>query len=643
MIIKKIFPLYLLLILIANQSTAQTVAERKAISDSYDMDRINDLKKSFLEKQIKRDARITEYLNVHKEQQGKFKKNAKTFKIYDIIDGLPVYISTNNINAAKATRTHDLQVGGVLNLNLAGENMIVGVWDAESARASHVEFQNYETTPGSRIEFSDLSGTVIDDHATRVAGTIIGKGVNTNAKGMAPKAVVRSYDWDGTEQEMIAEGANGLLISNHSYGFPIYASNGFQQKPADQIGNYSTTARQWDLALFNTPYHLAVVSAGNEGSETYTGGLASGFDKLTDISTVKNNMVVASASVNFNQSTGAVQFFTRSSFSSQGPTDDFRIKPDITGKGENVLSASSSNDTAYNTQNGTSFSAPNVAGSLILLQQYYNQLNSNFMRAATLKGLACHTAKDDLTKPGPDPFVGWGLLDASIAAQTITDASNNLATISELTLSNGETYTYQFSASASGTIKATICWTDPAGTVSSSPNNTLSPRLINDLDLRIEDSNATIYTPWKLNKTNVAGNAIKGDNDVDNIERIDISNAASGNYTLTVTHKGALTNGLQAFSLILTGSNLTLSASSKVNSSVAVWPNPVEDSVNLNLSKLNGHVDIEMFDLNGRKVYEENYITNKKHAIKTNTFTTGVYFMTIKNNGIKIYKKIIIK
>lgn len=642
MTIKKLLPLYVLLIFLTNQSTAQTVAERKTISDHYDMDKINNIKNSFLEKQIKRDARVTEYLNVYKEQKGQFKKDAKTYKIYDIIDGKPIYISTNNINAAKATRTHDLQVGGNLNLDLAGENMIVGIWDAESARASHVEFENYETIPGSRIEFSDLSGTVIDDHATRVAGTIIGKGVNANAKGMAPKAVVRSYDWDGSEQEMIAEGANGMLISNHSYGFPIFI-NGSQQKQANQIGDYSTKAREWDLALFNTPYHLAVVSAGNEGLQSYTGGLASGYDKLTDISTVKNNMVVASASVTFNQSTGAVQFFTRSSFSSQGPTDDFRIKPDITGKGENIFSASSSNDTAYNTQNGTSFSAPNVAGSLILLQQYYNQLNSNYMRAATLKGLACHTAKDDLSKPGPDPFVGWGLLDASVAAQTITDAASNLATINELTLSNGETYTYQFSTSTSGPLKATICWTDPAGTVSSSTNNALSPRLVNDLDLRIEDSNATTFMPWKLNKTNVAGNAIKGDNDVDNIERIDISNGTSGNYTLTVTHKGALTNGSQAFSLILTGSNLTLSVSNKVNALVTVWPNPVADLVNLNLSKLNGHADIEIFDLNGRKVYEENNITNKKHTIKTNTFTTGVYFMSIKNNGIKIHKKIIIK
>lgn len=638
---KKNILLCFLLIFISNQLMAQTVAERKKISDSYDMAKINELKKELQEKQIQREARINDYLKQSSKQE-RLKKEGKTYKIHDIMDGKPLYISTDNVLAAQATRTDALHVGGSLNLDLEGENMIVGVWDAESARASHVEFLDNQTIPQSRIVFSDLSGTVIDDHATRVAGTIMAKGTSANAKGMAPKAVVNSYDWDGAEQEMLTEGANGLLVSNHSYGFPIFRSNGTQQKPAEKIGNYSSLAREWDLVLFSAPYLLPVTSAGNEGTETYTGGLATGYDKLTDLSTVKNNMVVASSIVSFNAS-GGVQFFGRSSFSSQGPTDDFRIKPDITGKGENVFSSSESNDTAYNTQNGTSFSAPNVAGSLILLQQYYNQLNSNYMRAASLRGLACHTAKDDVVKPGPDPFVGWGLLDAATAAQTITDASSNLATIKELTLSDGETYTYQFSASGSGPIKASICWTDPAGVTSNSPNNVLSPRLINDLDLRLEDANSTVFTPWKLNKANVAANAIKGDNDVDNIERIDINSGIAGNYTLTVTHKGALTNGLQAFSLIITGANLTLSTSSKSVTSVVVWPNPVEDILNLDLTKLSGDVNIDIFDVNGRKVYQEHAIKSKKHFIKTNTFTSGVYFMNIKNNDLKIYKKIIIK
>ena len=62
--------------------------------------------------------------------------------------------------------------------------------------------------------------------------------------------------------------------------------------------------------------------------------------------------------------------------------------------------------------------------------------------------------------------------------------------------------------------------------------------------------NATTSTPWRL--TGVTTNG-KGDNTVDPYERVDIANA-TGTYTVTVTHKGSLSGGNQAFTLIVTGS-----------------------------------------------------------------------------------------
>ena len=64
--------------------------------------------------------------------------------------------------------------------------------------------------------------------------------------------------------------------------------------------------------------------------------------------------------------------------------------------------------------------SPNVCGSLLLLQQHFNNTNGFFMKAATLKGLALHTA-DDTETAGPDANTGWGLMNTKFAAETISE------------------------------------------------------------------------------------------------------------------------------------------------------------------------------------------------------------------------------
>ncbi|PQB03730.1 T9SS-dependent choice-of-anchor J family protein [Aureitalea marina] len=238
---------------------------------------------------------------------------------------------------------------------------------------------------------------------------------------------------------------------------------------------------------------------------------------------------------------------SRNSSSSEGPTDDYRIKPDIMGNGTGLYSTYDDNDSDYATISGTSMASPNVAGTLLLLQEHYNDLNASFMRAATLKGLALHTA-DDVAPAGPDAQSGWGLLNAKFAAETITTAAaaSGSAIIDELSLSQGGTYQITVQSNGIDPLQASISWTDPAGTANGGMNSN-TPALVNDLDIRLD--NGSSFTPWKL--TGVTTNGT-GDNVVDPYERIDI-NAASGSYILTVSHKGTLSGGSQNFSLIVTG------------------------------------------------------------------------------------------
>jgi len=643
---KKKALLFYLVFVISLSAISQTESERKKIRTFYDFEQIEALQYFLNKRHLEREQKISDYLKTNKSNKRKLTVGDKNYIIYDVEDGKPVYRTTHNVNSAKATKTDKLHVGGSLGLNLEGENMSIGVWDVESALGTHDEFKDSQIVPQSRVVYPEFNGGPFigstSDHATHVAGTLIAKGVDPEAKGMAPKATLRSFDWNSDDTEALTEAGNGLLLSNHSYGVPIFNSGGSQQVSSENIGAYLSDARVWDQLAFSAPYYLAVNSAGNEGTNTYSGGLGTGYDKLTGNKTAKNNLVVANANPFLLANSSFILNINPSS--SQGPTDDFRVKPDIAGDGTSLKSSTDANNSDYSTFSGTSMASPNVAGTLLLLQQYYNQLNANYMKAATLKGLVCHMALDD-SRIGPDPIYGWGFLDAEKSANVITNANNNAAVISELTISNGATYTYQFSASSGSELRATICWTDPAGTISSSPSNVLTPRLVNDLDLRLADQNGTIFTPWKLNSANVTGVAIKGDNDVDNIERIDVNNPVLGNYTLTVSHKGALTNGSQNFSLIITGAGLTLTTKKDELASLKIWPIPTKEKLNIGFKGLPEKSNIKLYNINGSIVFKDLILRNQKssYSIDTSKFAKGIYFLNISSENSKYTQKIIIK
>lgn len=61
------------------------------------------------------------------------------------------------------------------------------------------------------------------------------------------------------------------------------------------------------------------------------------------------------------------------------------------------------------------------------------------MRAATVKGLALHTADEAGPDPGPDYMFGWGLMNTKRAAFQITDDQGQNS-IDERVLADGDTY-----------------------------------------------------------------------------------------------------------------------------------------------------------------------------------------------------------
>ncbi|MCW1146857.1 S8 family serine peptidase [Flavobacterium lacisediminis] len=466
-------------------------------------------------------------------------------------DGFPVYYATTNVAAARSTRASFLNTGGGMGLTLDGQGMVARVWDGGTTRRTHNGFGGRVTT------IDDVAGTTYSDHATHVTGTIIALPWNAGSagvKGMATLATARTFNWDSDEAEALSEVLGGMLISNHSYGVPI--TSGTTSLPAWYIGAYTDDARGWDEIAYLSPYYLPVMSAGNDGTNNNNSNpIAGGYDKLTGNKTSKNTLIVANAQDAVINADGSLSSVAINTSSSQGPTDDRRIKPDITGNGTSLTSTVSTSNTATGIMSGTSMSGPNVAGTLLLVQQHHKNLTNSFMKSATLRGLACHTA-DDAGNAGPDARFGWGLLNAKKAVETLT--GNGLTSwVSENNLTQGQTFTMTVKSTggASNPLIASITWTDLPGVANNGTlgDNNTTPALVNDLDIRVTKDGTTTFYPWKLQSSPTALAIRTGDNNVDNIEVIKIDTPAAGDYVITVTHKGTLVTGAQNYSLVVTG------------------------------------------------------------------------------------------
>jgi hypothetical protein len=283
--------------------------------------------------------------------------------------------------------------------------------------------------------------------------------------------------------------------------------------------------------------------------------------------------------------------------------------------------------------------SPNVAGSLLLLQQYYNQLNSNFMRASTLKGLVCHSAVD-AGSLGPDPNFGFGLLDTRESAIIIEKSINFNPTsiIQENILTNTSTFTIQVIVNDPQKLIATICWTDVPGISQNGQHNSTTPALVNNLDIRIFKGTEENF-PWKLNYPSFFINSSKQDNNVDNVEKVEVNNA-SGTYIIQVTHKGTLTGGQQSYSLIVSGFDQAVLNNKDFNSnSFTIYPNPANDVLNIQLNnEMTGDIDYEIYDIAGKKVMNNQILNN---SIDVSKLQGGMYFLRLVQNNQFITKKFI--
>ena len=494
-------------------------------------------------------------------------------------DGTPKYYTTDSWNAAKTISTNKVHRNGGLGLNLEGQNMTIGMWDGGDVLTTHNEVS------GRVTDRDGISG--VHYHPCHVAGIMISRGAVSSAKGMAPQAKMWAYDWNNDVSEMKSAANSGIIVSNHSYGTIVgwtytsgrwywYGNTSVSSTTDYKFGFYSTKAKEFDQTARLYPGYLIVKSAGNDRNQGIsTGGhyVQSGtrwvwstakrnrdpsYGSVHGTATAKNPMVVASVkdiSSGYNGRSSVIM----SSYSCWGPTDDGRIKPDISANGESVYSMYDGKSKLYASSSGTSMAAPNASGSALLVQQQHKALKGKFMTAASLKGLIIHTADEAGSYDGPDYIFGWGLMNTAKAVQALSSSDLDIV---ESNITNRAQKDIRVAAKGNRWVRITLAWTDYEGSPTGAQLNPSKLMLVNDLDVRlIKDGGSTTYLPYTLNPSSPGAAPSKADNFRDNVEQIYVKVPQAGNYTIRVTHKGNLVGGNQNYTLIHEGFEPPTSAS----------------------------------------------------------------------------------
>lgn len=176
----------------------------------------------------------------------------------------------------------------------------------------------------------------------------------------------------------------GADITSSSLGYSEFDSPEPSYTYEDMDGETTIVTKAAEMAFDRG---IAVItSAGNEGNSPwkYITAPGDGFNTLTIGAVTSDNVVT--------------------SFSSEGPTYDGRIKPELVAMGYSVVHAIAGTENSYSYGNGTSYSAPITAGIAGMLLSVYPHLTNKQLRSILIES-------GDNTF-NPDNEVGYGLISA---------------------------------------------------------------------------------------------------------------------------------------------------------------------------------------------------------------------------------------
>jgi len=435
-------------------------------------------------------------------------------------------------------------------LGFAGAGVTVGV--ADTGLADGITNTMHPDLAG-RVSTFLYYGTNITNaadqhsHGTHVAGIIAGNAATGETDesgalyglGVASQATLviqRIFDAAGNEVEPPPSDAQlardavraGAKIGSNSWGNDSAGAYDIDDAAFDELVRDADSVTPGDQ-----PYILEF-SAGNAGP----------YSQSLDSPASGKNVIATGASENGGQLDFG--FYddgpdTIADFSSRGPCEDGRLKPDLVAPGTfiaSLLSSSASSqfawlpiDNYYIYMGGTSQAGPHASGAAAVFVQYYKSLHTNTLPSPALVKAALINSASELDQsnggPGfiPNNDEGWG----RITLTNIIGSSRAFDYVDQtVLLQTGQTFDHHIFVQSSGQpLKITLAYTDVPGFPGA------IPALVNDLDLEVTAPDSTLYRGNQFALGESIPNAPTPDN-LNNVEAVHLAQPLPGDYLVRV-------------------------------------------------------------------------------------------------------------
>ena len=395
-------------------------------------------------------------------------------------------------------------------------------------------------------------------HGTHVAGIVAGNAATGETDpdtgafyglGVASGAdlfIERIFDADANEvspfpsDETLTENAVrvGAQIGVNSWGNDVQGVYDIDAAEFDEL------VRDADPSTPGDQPYILEFSAGNAGPDSET----------MDSPASAKNVIATGASENAPGTLAETYGLyadgpdTMADFSSRGPCQDGRIKPDLVAPGTWIASAASAAapdeaaiawsaiDDYYVYMGGTSMSGPHAAGAAAVFVQYYKSLHTNAVPSPALVKAALINSADELDEanggPGPVPNndEGWGRINlANIIVTNLNTAPRYYQYLDQtVLLTNSQVYVQHiFVQGSDQPLKITLAYTDVPGFPGA------LPALVNDLDLEVVAPDGTLYRGNQFGAGESVPNAPSSDK-LNNVEGVFLSQPAPGDYLVRV-------------------------------------------------------------------------------------------------------------